>query len=364
MRESFESGLHAYNDALISEESGGKTHGSVEHELDRLARKVARGEETFVSTQKEIVDLQEKKREAMQLLHTRLEAIDNPDKKEPQVPGTKFAKYDNGKFIVKVGERQIPLTVGDVMADVEWGYRYALDPKTTPREIRKKYALALARYDISDLADFQIMINEQKSEKNDAGLKHIYSSIEDERKSGHLTFGHIAEKMVRAYLTKLSIDNPDVGFTVERTDVEADIEQVDFLIHIAPKTRGVSVTTGPRTRDAGIQFTTKTTEELLGEKQENIDLNREKYAEDYARMHIEDVVLVSIPIHEFAPAYDKWNAKKTPGGPDKFWDSEIKQDIFRHVLEGLLRKEEIEARIQAMQPQERHHITESNRLAA
>lgn len=364
MRPEFSEGLSEYNAAFQAQEAGDATEGATERELAKLEHGMARQEQTTISAQKEIVALQEEKRAAMELLHRRLAAADNPEAKETQMPGVKFAKYDNGMFIVKVGERQIPLTFGDVMTDVEWGSRYVLDPKTTPRNMRKQYALSLARYDIADMTDLQIMINEQTSHANDGGLKKIYSNLEDERKSGELSFGHIAEKMVRALLAKISIDHPDFGFRVERTDVDLDAHAIDFKIHVSPKARGVMVETRPRTRDAGIQFTIKDGAALLAEKQQRIDQAKKSGEIDLEKEHIDDVLLVSIPLHEFAPAYDKWKARKIPGGPDQFWKPETKQHVLRNMLKGLLSEEELLERVRQLMPQTPTEIREPNRLAA
>lgn len=364
MRPEFSEGLSQYNEAFQAQEAGDATEGATERELAKLEHGMAQQEETTISAQKEIVALQQKKRDVMEQLHVRLAAADNPEEKETQMPGVKFARYDNGMFTVKIGERKIPLTFGDIMTDVEWGSRYVLDPKTTPRAMRKQYALALARYDIADITDFQIMINEQMSRANDDGLKKIYSNLEDERKSVELTFGHIAEKIVRAFLAKTSIDHPDMGFSVERTDVDLDAHAIDFKIHVSPKTRGVLVETKPRTRDAGIQFTIQNKAELLAEKQKRIDEAKESGEIDFEKEHIDDIVLVSIPLHEFAPAYDKWKAKKIPGGPDQFWKSETKQHVLRNILKGLLSEEELHERLQRLVPHTPTEIREPNRLAA
>jgi hypothetical protein len=113
---------------------------------------------------------------------------------------------------------------------------------------------------------------------------------------------------------------------------------MDFIIHRKNFQRGVSVIADKSEKSIGIQFTTSQDPRLLAHKQRQTDKAKPRVK----REHIDDIIVVSIPLKEFMNAHNEWQKVKTPGGPDKLWTDEIRAQIFREVMKKVFTPDEIE----------------------
>ncbi|MFA5030508.1 MAG: hypothetical protein WC495_02900 [Patescibacteria group bacterium] len=338
MRKGFEQELRAYNTSIKSYDDVEKLQeGRLSDSMEALLKKTAIAEDTPRQTQREIFSVQIEKQEIMRELQDEITGLDDPEYTSKRKTGTRLLVEDgDGFFVKRKGELHERVSLGDLMTDADYGINYYLD-ESMPRNIRKRYLIESAKSRLRARANKQIIANESSSRYTDKTKAEAFEKIGKEKKDEtEVHFGLIAEKMVRNFLTKLTWDFPELSFDIEPVDIDRDMrEKIDFIVHVRSRHRGVKVDV-PEDHNTGIQFTINTTPENLEHKHEQIE-----HAE--RAPNIDEVVLVSLPASEFTSAYNEWNAYKTSGGPDRYWDVSTKEIIFRNVLAGVLPKEEIES---------------------
>jgi hypothetical protein len=242
------------------------------------------------------------------------------------------------------------------MVDGNWNVNYKLNHESVPRTVQKRFVVEQARRKLQDLLDLQISTTESTSNRFDYKMRSAYEGLRQSHLEGREGIGQIAERMVRTYLEKLTYNSPDLDFSIERSDAHQDVEEkIDFLIHRKIRNRGVRVEVPNGKHDEGIQFTVNDRPEIQEHKRQQINRVREEVKK---QEHIDDIVLVTMPSHEFADAYRAWVQHKTPGGPEQMWDGQTKEHIFRGVLQGFLSPEELDDHWRYIQS------TEANKRAA
>ncbi|MFH1171070.1 MAG: hypothetical protein V1778_00845 [bacterium] len=339
MREEFEQQLHQYNDTLrelLDPENTEDDARQIEAELRREVKAAARDSLTAPETQRKIVALQKEKLAVMDRLHEEFRHIEHPDEQRetPAMARPVSAEGENLSMEADNG-RLVSITAGELLTDGEWGVTYATDA-SVPYDLRKRYAVESARQELRQLLDEQIILGEGESSATHAFKRETYQRIHERREAGDMPAGIIAEKMVRNYLKKLSIDS-GVDFEILDSDVYQDVEQkIDFIIRRRAHHRGVRVDMGTQ---CGVQMTTATSEALLAHKQHQVERSKHRLRSADA---VDDIVLVSIPLKDAAGIYARWRTQKAPGGPDKLWDDTTREAIFRGVLAGVFPAEEIE----------------------
>ncbi len=297
---------------------------------------------TRESAQKKIYDIQKEKQHVMDELHEALRAIDSPEinKEKVGIP----ISFDNGKYWLGSEEDKQLILESELLTDGVWGIEYACDA-SVPRITQKEYALSEARLKLRALLDRQIAYDEEGSRRTEKGRRDTYARILEDAQSEREHPGLIAEKMVENFFLKLSLQGV-VSFEVIPADLFQDVEQkVDFIVKRKTRVRGVGVEASEggsgkdETHTLGVQFTTNTSTQKLLQKKHQIERAKERLEEED---EVEDIVLVSIPLSEIYAPYDEWTNTKSPGGPDKLWSVELKENLFRKVLENFLSPEEIE----------------------
>ncbi|MFA6042784.1 MAG: hypothetical protein WCV85_04135 [Patescibacteria group bacterium] len=353
MRPHFEQDLKEYNAVAKTERRISRKFDQelLAEDLLNLEKDIAENEQTSLGTQALVMKLQRQKQEILAELHADLRGIDDQSytpesslEDNPQAWNVRETK--NGDFVAQQGERTFPVTLGDLVADQEWGVDYTLDRKSMPRQVQKRFALEKARKQVQDALDEQILLVSQDSGRVNAYAQEGYKDIAKDREGGHdRRIGVIAEKMVRTFLEKLSYDVPDLEFTIARADLHQDVEEkIDFLVHRKRKWRGVRVATKGKD-DEGIQFTTDERNETAEKKRAALERVKPWALQ---REHLDDIVLVQISPDDFRSAYNAWQeAGSPPGGPDSFWDTATKEKIFRHLLQDMFTPEELDAQWQS-----------------
>lgn len=339
MREDFAESLTEFRD--LAEE---KAHAKrvydlhvIQEELDRMEQRFATIEEVAPEVEQEVFIYQEQKQALMRKLHEQLQVLDAGGTLETEQGAWSVLQQEEGKFIAIGGGRQIDLTLGQLMTDAEWGMAYDVNDASIHRNTKKHYVIERTKQQLQDLLDAQIFAVESKRGSTHLNLHRAYEHAREDRESTHMQMGIIAERMVRTYLQQLAWDYPELGFTVDRADAQQDVEKkIDFIIHRRSRSRGVNVEAVDGPKDAGIQFTTRQDVEGLEHKQEQI-----ARAKHYVR-EVDDVVLVSLPMEKFSGAYLAWRSKQTPGGPERYWNQQTKDEIFENVMKGFLTPEEVE----------------------
>ncbi|MDP2790045.1 MAG: hypothetical protein Q8O51_02875 [bacterium] len=339
MREDFAESLEAFHD--LAEE---KVHAQraydlhlINEELKQIEERFAHIEEVPPEVEQEVFQYQEQKQQLMRKMHEQFQVLDAGGTLETEQGAWSVLQQDEGKLIAIGGGRQIDLSLGQMMTDAEWGMAYDVNDASIHRNTKKHYIIERTKQQLQDLLDAQIFTVESKRGTTHLKLHKAYELAREDRDSTQAQMGIIAERMVRTYLEQLAWDYPDLGFTVERGDAQQDVEnKIDFIIHRRSHARGVNVEPIEGSKDAGIQFTTRQDAEGLAHKQEQIDR-----AKRFAR-EVDDLVLVQIPIERFVGAYKAWQSKQTPGGPERYWHQQTKDEIFRNVMAGFLTPEEVE----------------------
>lgn len=340
MRESFEQNIREYtetiNDSLLDLSKEGKKVSEV-HKVQTVEYG-AYNAGTSIEAEQEIYKIQKAKIEQLKKFKRFLQATRSggsgfvhPEIRK-DVPIISFREGSGFVVTDQTGVSQ-SITLGEIMTDYEWGLEYTFDSSVNIHDIRKYYFSKL-KAGLSDKLDEQIIISELAYEDGDDLKKVAYRSIQDTETDTEKQ-GVIAERMVKSFLKRLSIDT-DADFEILDASVYQDVEQkIDFIIHrkSKPHERGVHVTESSRV-DVGIQFTTAFSK--TDKKERQIRRSKRNLEE------VDDLVLVAIPAYDASVLYRKWKEHKTSGGPHKRWGKTIQETIFRGVMDKVLTKEEID----------------------
>lgn len=353
MNRSFEQSINSYKevakDALEGDLSS-KEQAELDAELASKIRRISQSRESTPEDQQRIYALQKKKQEIMLALKERIRNLDTDKELGPR-NNERRVRQENGVFKVRLRNgKEVPATKGEIMTDMDWGMYYHLDPKTVDRNVRKRYLIEDAKHELEELLDKQITIDEVSSAQTHEWKRVAY---EEREKSSGIATGLLAEKMVKGYLKQLSYDLDDADFDVINADAHQDVDQkMDFIVKRKRHERGVEVEETAAIERVGVQFTTNMSEETLRHKEWQLnrawqELQRDnsiKRSEDATAKDdaIKDLVLVQIPPTQVREAYYAWkNNDRLPGGPQKQWDEEVKEDVFRGVMKDVLPEEEI-----------------------
>lgn len=345
MRHSFGKNLEQYRDIVIDEREMLRRGDINEAELTRLGGvlewhlgKAAEMRDTTEKTQRKIYELQKQKQATMDRLHRRLDALDHPERhtEDGSSAGLRVCSEGGVYYVEEPNGPQHKITLGEIMTDGAWGVRYTLDPDSVPRSARKMYLVEETKRELQTLLDGQIILDETGSGHGGEGIKAAYLAKSEESGAEMLPAGLVAEKMVENFFKKLTYD-ADAPFEIRFADIYQDVTQkIDFIIHRKTHNRGIGVETSEKD-DIGVQFTTRASG--LEHKKEQV-----RRARKYLKQEDEvgDIMLVSVPLVRTKELFEKWNAKKLPGGPDKLWDVEIKRMVYEKVLKDILTPEEME----------------------
>jgi hypothetical protein len=343
MREGFKMNLKQYN--KIAKDELAKPEDSapekLENVLDWHLDKTAAAAGTSKETQKAIYELQIKKQAIMIKLKESLARLDDEtpeDSQEDELDSRRVVQINEQYYWLK-GKDKKKVTLGELVTDGDWGMKYSLDAQSIPRTVRKRFLIEQAKRELQDYLDNQIIVNESSSKFVDEKKRSTYSRIlEDKQHKTREQTGLIAEKMVKNFLKKLSIDF-GLDYKIINIDVYQDVSQkIDFIIKRKVKERGVKIEDNKN--GLGIQFTINDNRQgAIDHKKQQIErAKRELQPED----KIEDIVLVSIPMRDIKDKYKEWSEKKFVGGPDKLWSTKDKEAIFRGIMNKFLTPEEIE----------------------
>lgn len=285
---------------------------------------------------------QEEKQKIVDWLQAQLQQIDSEGTVGEKGQSRTVTWDEEAEMAVAFKSGGVPeyISKGQLLTAGLWGEEHYLD-ESTPRTLKKAYALNQARYQIAELYNHQIALSEMnKSYNQNTGLDDAYAAINERFETGELPDGIIAEKMVESFLTKMMYDH-DMPYTIKNVTVYEDVEyKIDFIIE--PKAEeaalGVSVEEPQQRSDVGIQFTTARSERTIAHKEKQLTRARTQLAREAAP--VQNLVLVTLPIEHVRETFTAWNEsknnKRAPGGPDELWPEEIKQQVFFALLERVL----------------------------
>ena len=295
-------------------------------------------------SQEQIVELQRRKQRVMRWLKRELAVLDDPDGKPEHSSNAITVEQEGDVFYyndnrASKGQQRKGMTLGDLLTDGDWGNVYFLNPATVSYSVRKQFLIEEAKRRIWELFDKQVFIEEETSERTPDRPKEILGKMRQERESGVEKSGHILERIVRNYFRKMAI-NHELPFEVMPADTHQDVRQaIDFILHRDMRHRGVGVNEEDRA-DIGIQLTSNVDPEVLAKKHNVISHALRRMDE---RDPVADIVLVAMPFKESAGRLlSRWkNEGRPPGGPDRYWDSDTKIELFYKVLDGFATQQEL-----------------------
>lgn len=267
-------------------------------------------------------------------------------------------KYDirgeYGKnFLCDYKGREYKLSLGDVLADYNWGVKYMPDsemPEDVYRKIGKRILINEARRDIEDIYDEEIIESQlSKNERHGAvANKSAKSDITFGKEIKMNDIGIISEEMVREFMTRLSYalsEIVDSEIKIIRSNIKEDVRQkIDFKIQTFSHNRGVKTVdeeeiekTIRQFQRLGFQLATKGGDAgwrgILEYKAEQIERVKRR---GVLSLGVDDIVLVGLTTKHTKDLYALWlSTGKPPGGPEQLWGMEQKKKIFRAVTDKL-----------------------------
>lgn len=369
MRPGFEGSLYQYRDiaeGFREAAKGERSMGDMATILNWHIEKEAKASTTTPEAQFRIFSIQQKKQEIMVWLKGELKKLDDPEATHEQPEGTvRVRQRKNGDLYIRQSvdgkSRKIPVTVGELITDADWGIRYYLDPETVPRNIRKQCLVEEAKRRLHDFLDEQLTeevlgrylpkeeeIFDEEAQKTKEYKKHrlenlqrIYTTLRNERQNRIERGGHIFERMVRNFLRKLIIDH-DLACELDKGDIQQDVEQItDFILRKFQRDRGVGVFESQRP-DVIIQVTQNVKPSVLARKGRQVREAKERLRQE-PETTIADILLVAIPSANGRESLQKWEENgRLPGGPERYWTPEFQEQVYRAVLKGFFTPEELD----------------------
>jgi hypothetical protein len=290
-------------------------------------------------TQRAVFELQKQKQERMTRLRDELHSLDAGEQIEwPKDAKQVFwdAETRAPYLLGRGGIEKIPLTRGGMMVAPMWGVSYKL-PDTMPRELKRRYLLEAAKYDIGEMRDRQIAMSEaDASYHQGSGYDEAYRATLEDRQEPE---GILAERMVKSFLTSLCYDH-DVPFEVKDVDVRQDVEgKIDFIIHIErdelQHERGVAVEDADMHDEIGVQFTIAQSEKTIEKKERQ--LRRARWELSHGERSVDDIVLVQLSPEKITDSVEAWKKLKgrVNGGPESLWSETLRERVFKGVLKEL-----------------------------
>jgi 6-pyruvoyl-tetrahydropterin synthase len=344
----FENNLKKYgeavNDSLKDLSKEGRA--AALEKKEELVTVVAQDSFTDLDTERQIFAIQKKKQDRFRkfkafLAKTRGEHGEFIRPKIKEGVSLVAGNPEGGYFVKDANGVSVPVTYGELMTDQEWGVEYAFDESVDIHTVRE-YQLRQVKNELMEDLDYQIIASEANRSTNEETKRKAYRMIGERMGKDLEQAGVIAEKMVKNFLKKLSLES-NGSFELLDADAFQDVEnKADFIIRRknTERAKGAQVVESdavshPLFEDIGIQFTTNFDKEKQLQKVKQLDKVKKRLVD------MQDLVLVTLPTHEAGEHYKTWMNDKKPGGPDKLWSQETREVIFRGVMNKVLTEEEI-----------------------
>lgn len=352
MRRGFQVALEQYGKFYKEHTGDDASSEDMTRIIDYYLASRARETTSSSEAQKEIFVLQVKKQKIMEELKGSLRDLDAGESGMERLEGQPLVYEASSGFFYfpEDVKKQIPITLGEMLNDLEWEVFYVLD-KSIPRLILKEYLIARTKHQLRDLLDEQILDEETTRKRGDFGRREAYCRTKASIEVGEIVSGWLAETAVRCCLEKL-VRDLNLDFSVDWSDVFLDVDyKIDFIIRRPKHDRGVRIEdNGQETdinssNDLGIQFTISQTDFDLRRKTKQLKSARARLAD--VNDSIADIVLVSIPLKDIKKKFASWQARKkltgySLGGLDSFFGEETINKLVEGILNKFLSADKIE----------------------
>ncbi len=290
------------------------------------------------NTEKEIFDFQKEKEKLVEKMHELLKIADEGGEIFFDEKNLISVGFD-GENYQTFGKKSGKISKGDIAVASLWGKNLKLNAEID-RKTKKEFIIRETKRKIKELWERQLILAgkdspEIKKLSYDILGKNI--DIEKDGKIEELQPGHLAEKVVESFFTRLVEENPELPFEFEVADVYDDIEyKADFYLHIKKEFKravNVDVCEDCEKENIGVQYTMNRFAEKkkLWQIKNSKKKNQEKI--------FDDLVLVSVPLNSLSEALKKWQENKKDrtnfSGPEKFLDEDELKKIFIKMTENL-----------------------------
>lgn len=348
MKMNFENNLKKYTENIkeFGRDMTKEGRLKAEEEKQKITTFVAEAAHTNAEAESEIYKIQKSKLEKLSKFKKWLEKtrdISSGNFVHPEIQkNLPVVSVDSeGNFTMKSINRQNKsITIGEIMTDHEWSIDYTFDKSVNIHDIRTYYLNQL-KDDLREKLDKQIIISETSFTRGDAFQQEAYKELGKTLESGNEQQGVIAEKMVKNFLKKLSLDT-NADFEVLDANAYQDVHQkIDFIIHRKnkEKNQGAKVEESdkiivPTFEDIGVQFTINTNK--TAQKENQVEKSKKHFKD------VDDLVLVTLPANDASKLYKDWKKNPQSGGPEKMWDKQIQETVFRGVMAKIMNQQEID----------------------
>ncbi len=345
MKMNFENNLKKYTENIKEFRRDMTKEGRLkaEEEKQKITTFVAEAAHTNAEAESEIYKIQKSKLEKLSKFKKWLEKtrdISSGNFVHPEIQkNLPVVSVDSeGNFTMKsINGQNKSITIGEIMTDHEWNIDYTFDKSVNIHDIRTYYLNQL-KDDLREKLDKQIIISEMSFTRGDAFQQEAYKELGKTLESGNEQQGVIAEKMVKNFLKKLSLDT-NADFEVLDANAYQDVHQkIDFIIHRKnkEKNQGAKVEESdkiivPTFEDIGVQFTINTNK--TAQKENQVEKSKKHFKD------VDDLVLVTLPANDASKLYKDWKKNPQSGGPEKMWDKQIQETVFRGVMAKIMNQQ-------------------------
>jgi len=251
------------------------------------------------------------------------------------------AKTQSPYFLDERKEKKY-LSMGQIISNTIWDKEYYLsfdsfnENKDRGGDMYDDYIENFTHQETLKILNKHIYNKEiEKNSVKDSYKMRAYQNSKEQGAHGleNMRSGIIAEKLVRSFLTRVSIDNKELEIEVNEVNIYQDIEyKIDFLIKNKHINRGVAVDSDEYEEEKvrKIQFTINSSKESEELKKKQLEV-------------VNDVILVKMPELEIGKTIRKWKEDRNKDySPDKYFDSETKREILEKMLKGFVSDEALD----------------------
>lgn len=272
------------------------------------------------------------------------EALELEIPEHGQLRKIEFVKGDKNKFVFSYKDqngREVVVSPGDLIADMQWGVYYDLNHEIKSQahrreynKFRQQYVEAFYQQQIAEVETEEALINlleiehvEDRDYYLAEAYKNVYQALQEHKQGReNMQAGFLLEKMINGLLTKISVDlGAKYGFEVEQASVVDDVElKVDLIIKFPDKNRGVGVEETKKTK--GIQLTLiRENDAKFARKKEQVARVKESIGQGKG-LPVDDLVLIQVGVDnaEISDTYEKWAKMGKPtSGPEKLLKNQM-----------------------------------------
>jgi hypothetical protein len=278
-------------------------------------------------------------RQILQMAEEDIQKIEQPDyQPEKNSEAISLSERDGRLFYQEKNDQEQDLTLGELLTDGDYGLRYDLD-ESVSLETKKKYLLSETERRVKSIHDRLILLQQINNPNIDGLKRDTYRRILSDLESGREPFGLKIEKQVKNFFKKMTIDR-QAPFQVEDSDPLLDVEKkTDFILVLSPDLHGMKVEEGDlKSGVVDVQFTVNDSSEKQWYKKTQIGRLRDQLGPNSK----ETFSLITVDGRQFRFFNGRWEADKTPGGPDKAWHAGTKWELLFKALKNVMSQEEID----------------------